>query len=463
MRWLRRILMLSTAVLAAAAPLLAVTDPTPEELEQNRQRLARWKANPQNYALLRRDLPGFLVLPEATRERMRRLDHDLHQESPYTQARLFDVMERYADWLDRLSPADRDRVKQAPNRKQRLRAIREILDRQWMERLPQAVQEKIRKASGKERQRLIKQERNKERFRRAEWRAAMNQWDDVLRRRPLKLSNSPEITRRFVLEFLLPRLSADEQRRLNRVLENPVQFPKILVELADKHPPALPDNYQPTKPGQLPKFLQQRVNQLAKDNRWLAEPLRKRLKEAEGKWPDYANAVAAVARFYKGPKTDAAIPFELWPATPRDLTPPVRQFYQRRLLPVLDDPETARLRASLGKWPEWVLTIQDLAKKHRLHVPWFTLPPQGGLWDFYRLKPRAGQDDLPPLSRQTLRLFALVELTPKERADLGLSASDRTSWVRLKQEYFRRKPGERKRLQQAERMHKQGKGTAAAK
>src|SRR6516225_9314287 len=119
MRWLRRILTLSAAVLAAATPLLAVPEPTAGELEQNRHRLARWQTNPQNYARLRSDLAHFLTLPEARQERLRRLDHDLSQESPYTQAHLFDVMERYADWLDRLSPADRDRVQQAPDRKQR--------------------------------------------------------------------------------------------------------------------------------------------------------------------------------------------------------------------------------------------------------------------------------------------------------------------------------------------------------
>jgi hypothetical protein len=464
--------MLSAAALAATAPLWAVADPTPQELEQNRLRLARYAANPPSYARLRQGLADFLALPEATRERLRTLDHDLHQESPYTQARLFDVMERYADWLDRLPAADRDRVQQAPNRKQRLQVIREILDRQWMERLPQAVRERIARAPEPQRQKLIRQERNKEAFRRGDWRNAMNHWDDVLRRQPLKLSDLPPGLRAFVREVLLSRLNEADQLRLTRALDNRAQFPRVLVELADKHPPALPGNQGPTQADQLPGFLRTRVEQLERVKPPVREPrkrmleaLRKRLKEAEGKWPEYGSAVVAVVRFFK-PKNnvDPLMPFELWPTAPKDLSPPVRQFLERRLIQVLDEQEKKQLLDSQGKWPEFPLTIQGLAQKHHLRVPWLTLPAgPREQWDLYRLKPRAGQDDLPPLSRQTLRLFALVELTPKERADLGLSSFDRTSWQRLKQEYFKRKPGEKKRLQQAERLHKQGKGKAQTK
>jgi hypothetical protein len=448
--------MLSAAVLAAATPLLAVPEPTAGELEQNRHRLARWQTNPQNYARLRSDLAHFLTLPEARQERLRRLDHDLSQESPYTQAHLFDVMERYADWLDRLSPADRDRVQQAPDRKQRLQVVKDILERQWLDRLPLGVRERIARAQGRERQRLIKRERNKQRNRRNEWNTAFNQWDDVLQRRPLAFNDLPPGMKVFVKEVLRPRLNKDEQKRLDQVERNRAQFARVLVELADRHPPALPGAQGPTKAAQLPKFLQQRVNQLFKDQRKdKTENLRQQLKDAEGKWPEYGTAVAAVARFYK-PQKEAAMPFELWPATRPDLSGPVRQFLDRKLRPVLDTQDKQRLRRSVGKWPDFPRTLQDLAKKHRLQIPWLTLPPQLGMWDLYRVKPRA-RDNLPPLSRQTLRLFALVELTAKERADLGLSSFDRTSWKRLREEYFKRKPQERKRLHEAERKHPKGK------
>jgi hypothetical protein len=458
--------MLSAVVLAGAAPLLAVPALTPQELEQNRLRLAQWRTNPQNYARLQGDLAHFLTQPEASQERLRQLDHDLHQESPYTQARLFDVMERYADWLDRLSPADRDLIKQAGGRRQRLQAVKQIRERQWLERLPQAVRERIARAPQEERHRLIHREREKEKKNRKEWSNAFAQWEDVLLRRPVKLSDMSPAMKVFVRDILRPRLSNDEQRRLDWAQENRAQFAKVLVDLADRHPPALPGLRGPTKLSQLPLFLQQRINQLFKASkdprRRQIESLRRKVKDAEGTWPDYGTAVAAVARFYRANNVGPAIPFELWPAGPRDLSGPVGQFLVRKLRPVLNNEQKQRLKASLGKWPDFPLALQELAKEHRLQVPWLTLPPPRDLWDLYRRKPQ-GKDNLPPLSRQTLRLFAQVELTAKDRADLGLTAFDRTSWKRLREEYFRRKPEEAKRLQQAERKHRKGKKPKSGK
>jgi hypothetical protein len=72
---------------------------------------------------------------------------------------------------------------------------------------------------------------------------------------------------------------------------------------------------------------------------------------------------------------------------------PVQQFLDRKLLPVLDQDEKAKLRNAQYEWPRYPTTIQELAEKHKLKVPWQTLPEtpmrdsQRERWDSYRLRP----------------------------------------------------------------------------
>src|SRR5438093_9751536 len=101
------------AVAAAAAPVLAVSEPTAEELQANRRLLARWRADPEHYARLRRDYRAFIALPAEKRERIRELDRDLREEDLTTQAHLLRVLDRYSAWLERLADDDRARVEAA--------------------------------------------------------------------------------------------------------------------------------------------------------------------------------------------------------------------------------------------------------------------------------------------------------------------------------------------------------------
>src|SRR5207302_11228561 len=57
MCWLRRILMLVTAAaLAACAPLVGLSDSATDDREHNRRLLEKWRADPEHYARLLRDL-----------------------------------------------------------------------------------------------------------------------------------------------------------------------------------------------------------------------------------------------------------------------------------------------------------------------------------------------------------------------------------------------------------------------
>src|SRR5437763_8920743 len=99
---------------AAAAALPAVAVPQGgDSLEHNRELLEKWRADPDHYARLQRDLRAFWSLPPARRKQMRRLDQELHQADAKTRKRLWAVLERYHAWLEALPEADRARVEAA--------------------------------------------------------------------------------------------------------------------------------------------------------------------------------------------------------------------------------------------------------------------------------------------------------------------------------------------------------------
>src|SRR5262249_52041548 len=147
------------------------------EMEQNRRQLELWRKDKQNYVRLLNELRAFLGLSAEKQRDMRVLDRALAQEKPSRRARLFDAMERYADWLERLPPADRLRIRQASTADDRLRVIREIRLRNWIEHLPRADRERLAKLQGAEREKLLAQLRKRDRQRRKEWAAAMRHWD----------------------------------------------------------------------------------------------------------------------------------------------------------------------------------------------------------------------------------------------------------------------------------------------
>jgi len=109
------------------------------------------------------------------------------------------------------------------------------------------------------------------------------------------------------------------------------------------------------------------------------------LKKAEGKWPGFG---AAVSKYASKNKDKVRLPFELWPSHYADLSRPVQQFLDRQLSPALKPFEKERLfkaEKQLG-WPAYPETIQELAIKHRLKVPWFVLPGPREHWDAVRAR-----------------------------------------------------------------------------
>ena len=152
-----RILTIAGMLLAAGAPLLALSDPSPEELEQNRRLLDKARQQPEHYDRLVQDLNAFLALPPERQEAIRLIDHDLHDENSATTARLSRVLERYARWLDRLPESDRQKIDNAPDSRTRLQSIKQIRERQWIERLPKTYREELALLQGEARAKRIDQ------------------------------------------------------------------------------------------------------------------------------------------------------------------------------------------------------------------------------------------------------------------------------------------------------------------
>jgi hypothetical protein len=140
--------------------------------EQSRRALEeKARQDHEWYQRTLRDLDAFQSLPVNQQERMREIDRQLNAQDSCTRQKLMRALERYSAWLDRLPPADRKYIENASNSKERLRRIREVRDKQWVQTLPKAVREEIMRAKGKERQELIQKYRQEEKKRRQEWEA----------------------------------------------------------------------------------------------------------------------------------------------------------------------------------------------------------------------------------------------------------------------------------------------------
>ncbi len=92
---MRRFGLLFPAVmlLGATLPVSAVPEAAPDDLSHNRRLLDQYRADPEHYARLVRDLRAFQALPPDHQEKMRQFDRALHEEDSETQKRLWEVLE----------------------------------------------------------------------------------------------------------------------------------------------------------------------------------------------------------------------------------------------------------------------------------------------------------------------------------------------------------------------------------
>jgi hypothetical protein len=288
---------------------------------RNRQLLEKWKADAEHYARLQRDLRDFWALPEAKRQRLRRLDKELHDLDAKTRKRLWKVAERYIAWLERLPDDERRRIEATEDLRERLTLIKEIRERQWIERLPQKVREELDKLPAEERATRVAQLREEERQQRKLWQGSPR-------------SKPPT---RPVLPPLPPPGKA-----IVRFKDLPA---KAKVEAGSE---AAWEKRRDT---------------------W------ERLRKVEGKWPEWALLFHSLLT----PQQQARMP-PLGASRPSEFPREVANFLRDKLEPKLTRDEKQHLRAAEGKWPEYPKRLLQLAEKHKLEVPGMSLPafPEAG-------------------------------------------------------------------------------------
>jgi hypothetical protein len=365
MRSLSRILVLPAL---ASLPLLALAD-APDPVADARQQVQKLRViDPQHYARLRHNLAVFIALPPTRQEALRKLDRDLQEEPPPQRARLERVMDRYADWLERLPEAERKNVLAAPDRASRVQRIRAIREQQWVKRLPKAKADKLAKLPEAQRAETIKKWRHEEIEERLDWLAAQRHWDGLARN--TQLPNRPEqlddASREALEKTLRPLLNPEELKQLKEAEGKWPRYPRVLIDLADNHPLSVQGPIGPTSFKELTGLNPLAVTILENDKKYKAT--RERLKESEGKWPEYGAALKELSRLQlskKGP----LLPPHLTPAHSDAFPALVQQFLEKRLVPALDEEESARLKKAQGRWPDYPQTILELSHKHNLPIP----------------------------------------------------------------------------------------------
>jgi hypothetical protein len=418
--------MVMLAVLIVVAPVLAaVPDLTPEEMQHNRTLFDRWRADPEHYNRLKTRLQAFHALSKDRRDQIRQLDRDLHDEDMGTQARLWRVMDRYIAWVDQLPPEERARVNGAQDVRQRLAIVRELRDRQWIDRLPTAKRKQIVDAPTPEKKGvLLAQFRGEDQNRRLEWQKVGAPREDVpLKKGPVlhRVDLPPEIKHYLDTKLDLV-LSDNDKKRLKDAEGKWPQFGKVLRDLIEKHPLTLPGPTTGISTHQaLPGSVQRKLRELKGPKK---QEEREKLRNHLGKWPDYAIAVTELIR-----RWDPPMPEELGPAKLTQFSSELQQFVKTKLTSALNDDEKKQLTDADGKWPELPQTIQKLSLKYHLPIPGLPLPGPHEFWD--RLK--VASTDVPTPELQN---FAKYQLSQKERSEMKLGFGDPESMHRLKQAYL---------------------------
>ena len=344
-----------------------IAEPTADEITENRRRLAELRKNPEQIERLRRDVKSFLELPNQRRERVSKLDNDLHDLPAKEQQRLTNTLQRYADWLDQLrdkDPAAYRAISEAPDAATRLTLIKERRDRDWLEAQPRALRDEWQKKQGAARAEFIGKAREDARRKREQWLIAKRFWSDLEGKKtmPTRLSDfAGDKVKRYVEEYLLPTLTPAEKKQLADAEGSWPDYPQTLVALASKRPSALPPD-PPRKIAQLPKPVQTRLTEKKKGGG---------VKKLDAKNYEGPNLASNLAKHFP---TQLSGEFEYLAPNYNSLTKPMRDFVDNKLLPVLDQPEKRKLSDAEKQWPEYPIAIQELARKHDLTPPWHILP-----------------------------------------------------------------------------------------
>jgi hypothetical protein len=443
MRTCLRVLLI--AAFAAAPPVLCYSEqPASDEAEANARLLERWRTDPEHYARLQADFRAFTQLPAEKQERLRQLDQELHNTDSITQKRLWSVMERYTAWYDHLSEADQRKIDQATDRQVRLLIVKQYRENQWMTRQPQKVRDELGKLAPDKRGEEIAKQRRDERQRLTAWMRTMHVGKAAAPpqpTKPVRASDFPADATQFINEMLKPQLIPSDRDHLKALEGKWPHYARRVLELSEQGDYRVKLPGPSTGPATFEKLPDQYKDLFQKS----AENLPTTVRRKATHWPEFAIAVTEEAR-----KKNATVPPEkkatlpLGPAQPKNFATPVKEFIETTLTAQLSDAEKKELKDTEGRWPEYPQKVLALAEKYYLDVPMMRMPYDVEWWE------KVGEA-LPEVPDRVLHDFALNDLTADERAKLELSVSDPTSRDRLVQEYFKKNPNEKKRLERLDR------------
>lgn len=370
-------LILVLVALIGASPLSPSDSDT---LDRNRQRLDRWRAEPERYRQLLADLRDFFALPPDRQQQLREVDAKLHALGPTRQARLWTVLERYDAWLDELPEAARRRVLDAATATERLAVIRALREQEWVDRQPKLVRAELAKLSGEARSRRVAALREEARQARVAWFKGT-----APPPRPARFSDLPPDVQRFVKDDLTPVLPREDADTLKRAEGNWPEYPRAILDLTERYLVHRPGEMgvikdvtgkQTTLPPALNRALTRE-----KRAALLFPPHSFALAKTRGKWPDHAEALANAAQ---------AIKLNLPPLGACRLThfPAQTQAYVRAVLyEKLTAAEKASLTGLEGKWPDYPRRLVELGRQKGLTIPGVMVPGPTALWDAARAGP----------------------------------------------------------------------------
>ena len=440
----------SLIVLAFVAVSCVFADAPADVVDYARRKLAVLRNHPEELARIRQEAARLDEMPPERQAQLRQLDRDLHKLPSAAQARLEDTLDRYAEWLDHLGPADRERIQKAEGAKARLAVVRELRLAEWIARQPKAFRDALDKLAGAKRVEFVANGLREDRKRQAEWAVAHRFRRELTENKPLptKPDEFDTNTRIYVTEILPRLLSKEELERLKKAEGQWPLYPRTVVELADKHPPALPSETAPRTYADLPRPV---LTAFGKKGPVKAKLVEKDLKPFEGRFPEFGSKFANFAY-----KSEVILPAEWWPATFKGLMLPMQEFVERKLKPALDAKERRELVDAETKWPEYPLAIKKLAAAHDLPVPWHVLPA-GERWDAYRSGKPPTVPGYPELAKYKLRDFVAIDLDDTDRHEMknkiegNQARGDLSPWSFVVEPYFQRYPSELARLRAIDR------------
>ncbi len=228
-----------------------------------------------------------------------------------------------------------------------------VSDLEWMKNQPKALRDQYEGLAGAAKSALVAKLRLEEQARHQEWLIASRFWSQLDKGLPLpaRLTDFAQDVQTFVNEYLRPTLSRDEESRLAKASGQWPLYPLLLVELADKHPPALPGDKGPKTFAELPTEVKNKF----KNKAGTVSP---KLLKAEGHWPGFAIMLTTIA---SGKKGNYVLPHELWPTSRNGLSAQMQEFMDQKLAKVLDAEDRLRLNSVDGKWPDYPVAIAGIA------------------------------------------------------------------------------------------------------